>query len=284
MSGGQRRCRGERGAGVEVEASGGRRRGRGERGQAWRSRRAGQAWRSRRAGQAWRSRLRVSGASLEGAVGGATGRRPGEVGLLGNQQRRRAAVAARVEPRFIAPAAHVSDSFTALHVSSEGLNPSLPQGSETRLRGKANSGGVALGGHWAPLTAADRPARQADGSAATLSHTSGHVSHWPGAALTCLPLWRPLSERPLPPGGPRAQLQTRHASLCWFSISTRLDPRHLRPSAHYSIASNGPLSTQPLDTEPRVPQFLLLPPSRGQSVPYPQRILAPWPSLHAHHL
>ena len=54
-------------------------------------------------------------------------------------------MAARVEPRFIAPAAHVSDSFTALHVSSEGLNPSLPQGSETRLRGKANSGGVALG-------------------------------------------------------------------------------------------------------------------------------------------
>lgn len=31
-----------------------------------------------------------------------------------------------------------------------------------------------------------------------LNSASGHVSHWPGTALACLPLWRPLSERPLP--------------------------------------------------------------------------------------
>ena len=87
---------------------------------------------------------------------------------------------------------------------------------------KSNFGGVAIGGDWAPPTAADKPARRTDRSAATLTRASGHVSRWPGAARACLALWRPLSERPLPHGGPRAQLQPRHASLCRFSASTRL--------------------------------------------------------------
>lgn len=84
----------------------------------------------RRAGGRHRGRgSECPGLSLEGAVGGATGRRPGEVGLLSGKLAGEPGHDCTGGARFTAHVQlRVSDSSAALRVSSEGLNPFSPTG------------------------------------------------------------------------------------------------------------------------------------------------------------
>ena len=172
---------------------------------------------------------------------------------------------------------HVSDISAGLRLSSEGLNAPLPH-RDPRLgsEGKLTLGVWLSAGPGLPSQQqTGRLGRQMQALRWSCQPLAWHSPGLPSPLEA--PLWTPPTQ-----GGPRAQLQPHHACLCQLSISTRLESSHLRPSAHDSIASHGPLSTQPPDTETRGP-LSPSPPSHGQSASHPQRLLGPMLSLHAHH-
>lgn len=175
--------------------------------------------------------------------------------------------------------AHVDMHFTAhvqlqgqmtslpdsLPLSSEGLNPPPPR--DPSIRSKAGLGSWLLGRksrlwgcHSRWTLGSPHPRQQASLQPDWGAVTSTILPVTPATPQLPSTSGGSSSEHPLPRGGPSPQLQS-HASLCRFGFSAHIDQMHLKSSARDSVALSGPLSSQPLVTEPKGPRFLLLPPT-----------------------